>query len=101
MPLGQAIISVNSIGQPMPARYAESLHRGATSADVRVRSCRCSPTSPKATGLQFTPDLITEVGEVTAKSTEQFLRDFMEAFEVFVTRVLTVLPPERFSTAAS
>jgi chromate reductase len=51
--------------------------------------------------IQFTPDLITEVGKVTAKSTEQFLRDFMEAFEVFVTRVLTVLPPERFSATAS
>jgi chromate reductase, NAD(P)H dehydrogenase (quinone) len=51
--------------------------------------------------IQFTPDLITEVGEVTAKSTEQFLRDFMEAFEVFVTRVLTVLPPERCSATAS
>src|ERR1700753_1821844 len=50
---------------------------------------------------QFSPDLITEVGEVTAKSTEQFLRDFMEAFEVFVTRGLTVLPPERFSATAS
>src|SRR6201993_5514786 len=50
--------------------------------------------------IQFTPDLITEAGEVTAKSTEQFLRDFMAAFEVFVTRVLTVLPPERFSTTA-
>jgi len=39
--------------------------------------------------------LITEVGEVTDKGTEQFLRDFIEAFEVFVTRVLTALPPER------
>lgn len=47
--------------------------------------------------LQFTPGLITDVGEVTDKSTEQFLRDFMEAFEVFVTRVLTALTPERFS----
>ena len=47
--------------------------------------------------IQFSPGLITEVGEVTDKSTEQFLRDFMEAFEVFVTRVLTVLTPERFS----
>jgi hypothetical protein len=28
-------------------------------------------------------------------STEQFLRNFLEAFEVFVTRVHTVLPPER------
>ncbi len=45
--------------------------------------------------IQFTPGLITKAGEVTDKGTEQFLRDVMEAFEVFVTRVLTVLPPER------
>lgn len=45
--------------------------------------------------LQFTPGLITEGGEVTDKGTEQFLRDFMEAFDVFVSGVLTVLPPER------
>jgi len=51
--------------------------------------------------IQFTPDLLTEAGEVTAKSTEQFLRDFMAAFEVFVTHVLTALPPERFSATAS
>ena len=47
--------------------------------------------------LQFTPGLITEGGEVTDKGTEQFLRDFMEAFEVFVARVLAVVLPERFS----
>jgi chromate reductase len=46
--------------------------------------------------VQLTPGLITDMGEVTDKGTEQFLRDFMEAFGVFVTRVLTVLPPERF-----
>src|ERR1700743_3682159 len=51
--------------------------------------------------IQFTPDLITAAGEVTAKSTEQFLRDFMAAFKVFVTHVVTVLPPERFSATAS
>jgi chromate reductase len=47
--------------------------------------------------IQFTPGLVTEAGEITDKGTEQFLRDFMEAFEVFVTRVLTVITPERFS----
>ena len=51
--------------------------------------------------IQLTPGLITEVGEVTDKGTEQFLRDFMEAFEVFVTRVLTVLPPERLGATGS
>jgi len=38
--------------------------------------------------IEFTPGLITEVGEVTDKSTEQFLCDFMTAFEAFVARVL-------------
>jgi chromate reductase, NAD(P)H dehydrogenase (quinone) len=47
--------------------------------------------------IQFTPGLISDVGEVTDKSTEQFLRDFMKAFEEFVARVLTVAPPEWFS----
>jgi chromate reductase len=51
--------------------------------------------------LQFTPGLITEVGEVTDKSTEQFLREFVEAFEVFITRVHTVVPPVMFSAAGA
>jgi len=51
--------------------------------------------------IQFTPGLITELGEVTDKSTEQFLRNFLEAFEVFVTRVHTVLPAERISATGS
>jgi chromate reductase len=51
--------------------------------------------------IQFTPGLITEAGEVTDKGTEQFLREFIEAFEVFVDRVLSVLTPERFSATGS
>jgi hypothetical protein len=47
--------------------------------------------------VQFTPGLITEAGDVTNSGTEQFLHDFIEAFEVFVDRVLTVLPPEQLS----
>ena len=46
--------------------------------------------------IRFTPGLITEAGEVTDKGTAQFLRDFIEAFEVFVDRVLTVLPAEKW-----
>lgn len=42
--------------------------------------------------IQFTPGLITDDGEVTDASTEQFIRDYMEAFGAFVTNVLTVLP---------
>jgi chromate reductase len=47
-------------------------------------------TAPEAY-IQVTPGLITELGEVTDKGTERFLRDFMEAFDVFVARVLAVL----------
>ena len=35
------------------------------------------------------------LGEVTDEGTEQFLRGFIEAFDVFVARVLNALPPER------
>src|ERR1700741_279029 len=38
--------------------------------------------------IEFTAGLITEAGGGTDKSTEQFLRDFIMAFEVFVARVL-------------
>jgi chromate reductase, NAD(P)H dehydrogenase (quinone) len=48
-------------------------------------------TAPEAY-IQFTPGLITENGEVTDEKTERFLRDFIEAFAVFIARVLTVLP---------
>ena len=44
--------------------------------------------------LHFTPGLITELGEITDMGTEQFLRDFIEAFEAFVARVHTVLTPD-------
>jgi chromate reductase len=44
--------------------------------------------------LQFTPGLITDDGEVTVKSTEAFLRNYMQEFHAHVTRVLTVLPRE-------
>jgi len=48
-------------------------------------------TAPEAY-IQVTPGLITENGEVTDEKTERFLRDFIEAFAVFIARVLTVLP---------
>jgi chromate reductase len=47
--------------------------------------------SPEAY-IQFTSGLITESGEVTVPSTEEFLRTFMAEFHHFITLVLTVLP---------
>jgi chromate reductase, NAD(P)H dehydrogenase (quinone) len=42
--------------------------------------------------IQFKPGLVTEAGEVTDPSTEEFLRTYMREFCGFVERVLTVLP---------
>jgi chromate reductase len=44
--------------------------------------------------IQFKPGLITDNGEVTNESTEQFLRKFMEEFHIFIARVRSVLPPD-------
>ena len=43
--------------------------------------------------IQFTPGLIADDGRVTAPSTEQFLRTYMNEFHAFIQRVYTVLPP--------
>jgi chromate reductase len=45
--------------------------------------------------IQYQPDVFTEDGEVLDESTARFLRDFMAEFGAHVTRVLTVLPPQR------
>lgn len=42
--------------------------------------------------IQFTPGLISDDGEVTVQTTEQFLRGYMEEFAAFIARVLSVLP---------
>lgn len=42
--------------------------------------------------VQFTPGLIEDDGEVTDPATEQFLRDYMQAFAGFIERVYLALP---------
>jgi len=42
--------------------------------------------------IQFTPGLITDDGKVTNPATEQFLRNYMTEYDIFVRRVLSVLP---------
>jgi chromate reductase len=83
--------------KPSAAIGASPGKLGTAVAQQSLRSVLSSCNSPLMEApeayIQFRPGLITEVGVVTDKSTEQFLRDFMEAFEVFVTRVLTVPTP--------
>ena len=42
--------------------------------------------------IEFTPGLITDDGEVTNASTEEFLRSYMQEFHGYISRVYTVLP---------
>lgn len=42
--------------------------------------------------IQFTPNLITDSGEVSSESTETFFRNYMNEFRDFIRRVLTVYP---------
>ena len=72
---------------------------GTALAQQSLRSALSFCNSPQMTApeayIQVTPGLIADDGVVTEASTEQFLRDYMEAFGAFVTRVLTVLPRVR------
>jgi chromate reductase, NAD(P)H dehydrogenase (quinone) len=54
--------------------------------------CNSPQMSAPEAYIQFTPGLITDDGEVTVPSTEQFLRNYMAEFHTFICRVLSVLP---------
>ncbi len=69
---------------------------GTAVAQQHLRSILSFCNSPQMNAIeayiQFTPDLVTQDGEVTVESTAAFLRDFLEEFHGFVERVYTVLP---------
>ncbi len=69
---------------------------GTAIAQQSLRSVLGYCNSPQMNGpeayIQFTPGLITDDGDVTVKSTEDFLRNYMAEFHIFIARVLSVLP---------
>lgn len=69
---------------------------GTAVAQQSLRGVLCFCNSPLMNQveayIQFKPGLITEAGEVTDKSVEEFLRNYMLEFRAFIQRVLTVLP---------
>jgi chromate reductase len=71
---------------------------GTAVAQQSLRSVLSFCNSPQMNApeayIQFTPGLITDAGEVTVDSTEQFLRQYMIEFHTFIARVLSVLPRE-------
>ena len=69
---------------------------GTAVAQQSLRSVLAFCNSPQMNAIeayiQFTPDLISDDGEITVESTENFLRGFMAEFHAFIARVLQVLP---------
>jgi len=69
---------------------------GTAVAQQSLRSVLSFCNSPQMNApeayIQFTPGLITDDGVVTVASTEKFLRNYMAEFQMFVARVLQVVP---------
>ena len=69
---------------------------GTAVAQQSLRSVLSFCNSPQMNApeayIHFTPGLITDEGEVTVPSTEEFLRQYMSAFHAFIGRVFTALP---------
>jgi chromate reductase len=69
---------------------------GTAVAQQNLRSVLSFCNSPQMNApeayIQFTPNLITDEGEVTNESTAEFLKNYMQEFCTFITRVYTVLP---------
>lgn len=69
---------------------------GTAVAQQNLRSVLAFCNSPQMSApeayIQFTPNLVSDDGQVANESTEKFLRNFMAEFHVFITRVLQVLP---------
>jgi chromate reductase len=69
---------------------------GTAVAQQSLRSVLSFCNSPQMNApeayIQFTPGLITDSGEVTVGSTEEFLRTYMVDFASFIGRVLQVFP---------
>lgn len=69
---------------------------GTAVAQQQLRSVLSFCNSPQMNApeayIQFKPDLIDDAGAVSDKSTEEFLRKYMEELHGFIVRVTTVLP---------
>jgi chromate reductase len=72
---------------------------GTAVAQQHLRSIMAFCNSPLMNAIEayieFTPGLISDDGTVTNKSTEEFLRNYMNEFCGFIERVYTALPRDR------
>lgn len=71
---------------------------GTAVAQQSLRGVLCFCNSPLMNTVEayihFTPDLISENGDVANEKTRGFLQNYMNEFHAFVARVLAVLPRE-------
>ena len=74
--------STGSIGTAVGQQHPRSI----------LSFCNSPQMNAPEANIQFTPDLISEGGDVSKDSTAEFLSSFMAEFRVFIERVLTVLP---------
>ena len=69
---------------------------GTAVAQQHLRSILAFCNSPLMNAIEayieFTPNLITDEGEVTNPSTQQFLVEYMKEFHAFIERVYMALP---------
>jgi chromate reductase len=69
---------------------------GTAVAQQSLRSVLSFCNSPQMNApeayIQFTPGLVSDSGEITVASTEEFLRTYMTEFHDHIARVLSVLP---------
>lgn len=69
---------------------------GTAVAQQNLRSvlsfCNSQQMNAPEAYIHFTPDLISDDGEVSNESTKEFLRNYMAEFHQFVARVYTALP---------
>jgi chromate reductase len=69
---------------------------GTAVAQQSLRGVLCFCNSPLMNTVEayihFTPNLISEDGEVSNEKTREFLRNYMTELRDFIVRVLTVLP---------
>lgn len=71
---------------------------GTAVAQQNLRSvlgfCNAPQMNAPEAYIQFTPGLVTDSGEVTVKSTEEFLRNYMSEFHMFIARVQRAIPKD-------
>ncbi len=74
---------------------------GTAVAQQSLRSVLSFCNSPQMNApeayIQFLPGLITDDGEVTVETTQEFLRNYMSEFATFIARVLQVLSRDALS----